>query len=65
LIGAGFGHDQHEIGERLTCRQIERYYRLLQRRRRHAQADMIEAMAAGFGAKNLGKLLKSLRADEP
>ncbi len=65
LIGAGFGRNHRDIADQFTWRQIERYFGLIQTQRRHARADLIEAVAAGFGAKDLPKLLRQLRKDQP
>jgi uncharacterized membrane protein YccC len=64
LVGAGFGRDQHDLGERFTWRQLERYFGLIQRARRRARADLTEAVAMGFGGKDLAGYLRRLRKEE-
>jgi hypothetical protein len=63
LVGAGFGRDQNDLGARLTWRQIERYFGLIRRARRHARADLVEAVAVGFGGKHTAAFIKKLRED--
>lgn len=61
-MAAGFGSSPQAIGETLTWRQMQHFAAVLQRQQRHKQADTIQAIALGFGAKDLPKILYELRA---
>lgn len=55
------GHSKADL-VRYTQRQIELFYKEIQREKNHAKADMIEAVNQGFGGgKELGNYLKKLR----